>query len=149
MSHDLRADLAEIKFTYCATPLPVFLNDKKFVKVTKVEKIIENALAELHFELFHYSTRARKEDSYQGKTAQILVIKPRVPRPVNAYKRKNVRDGPIRLRPAPSAQQCPQPEENERIVEPKDTGDDLATPATSTSHMARVVCDPTFYRHSY
>lgn len=92
----LRSDLDNIKWGYRATPLSVFARNA-FVEARNVNEIITGALVEMHFELYHFCIRASDQDSFNGRIQQILVLQPGKTRPITAYKRKNVRDGPIRL----------------------------------------------------
>ena len=96
---ELRGDLDNIKRTYRANPLRVFARDA-FVEARNVNDVIRGALVEMHFELNHYCIRGKNQDSFNAHIQQIQVLQPGKPRPLNAYKRKNVRDGPIRLCPA-------------------------------------------------
>ena len=54
---------------------------------------------ELHFELRHYRIRTRGFDSFNASIEQIIVLRPGQPRPTTVYKRKNPRDGPVRMNP--------------------------------------------------
>jgi hypothetical protein len=96
----LHGDLDDIKRTYQATPLHVFSRDT-FVEVGNVNDIIRGALIEMHFELYHYNIRGKDQDSFNAQIQQIIVLQPGKLRPITAYKQKNVRDGPIRVCPAP------------------------------------------------
>lgn len=60
---------------------------------------------EVHYELRHYFIASESYDSFNATVEQILVLQPGVPPPDTPYKRKNVRDGPIRLNPTPAQQQ--------------------------------------------
>lgn len=62
--------------------------------------MVRGALVELHFELHHYSIRKSGQDSFNASIEQITVLRPGEARPATAYKRKNPRDGPIRIIPS-------------------------------------------------
>lgn len=81
-----------------AHPLHVFVGNR-FIEVGDVNDVICGALVEIHCELHHYHIHADNRDSYNGIIQQILVLQPGKPRALNAYKRKNVREGPILLNP--------------------------------------------------
>jgi len=88
---DLRDDLDKIKRMYHAAPLRVFARNA-FVEVLNVNDVIRGALVEMHFELYHYSIRAKNQgpqDSFNAHIQQILVLQPGKQRPITAYKRKN------------------------------------------------------------
>ena len=102
VSSDLRDDLDDIKRAYRASPLRVFAHGK-FVEVSDVNNVIEGAPVELHFALFHFGICKKNEDSFNGMMEQVLMIQPGEPRPATVYKRKNVRDRPIRLPRLPPA----------------------------------------------
>ena len=97
---DLRADLDDIKKTYRAVPLPVFAKDM-FIEITDVNDTVKGVLVEVHFEFHHYCIKSKNQDSFNATIQQIIVLQPGAPRPTTAYKCKNVRDGPVRLMPAP------------------------------------------------
>jgi len=98
VSGRLREELDKIKFEYRVNPLTVYVHDK-FIEPTSVEDTIKGALVELHFELHHYCIRRKSEDSFNATIEQIMLIRPGQARPATGYKRKNIRDGPIRLNP--------------------------------------------------
>jgi len=93
----LREELNKIKFEYRAVPLAVYVNDT-FIEPADVNNAIKGALVELHFELHHFAIRKKAQDSFNATIEQIIVLRPGEARPVTAYKRKNPRDGPIRVK---------------------------------------------------
>lgn len=95
---DMRDDLDSIKHAFFAIPLSVFVGNK-FVDAENAESVLNGALAEIFFELYHYAIRGDNKDSYNGMIEQIQILQPGEVRHVDAYKRKNVRDGPIRHLP--------------------------------------------------
>lgn len=95
---DLRNDLDNIKQCYRAVPLPVLV-ENRFIEARDVNKVIKNALVEIRFKLNYYHIVPDNRDSFNGTMEQIRVLQPGKARPVNAHKRKNIRDGPIRLIP--------------------------------------------------
>ncbi|KAH9066970.1 hypothetical protein EDB83DRAFT_2223259 [Lactarius deliciosus] len=103
VSPDYRADLDKIKFKYAAVPLSVFINDL-FVPAEEVSGVVQGALVELHFQLFHYHIRSKTHDSFNGSIEQVIVLQPSQVQTSSPYKRKNVDDGPIRLKPSPFVQ---------------------------------------------
>ena len=100
---DLRTDLDNIKNAYQAIPMPVFVKDK-FVELADVEETITGALVEIHFEFRHYHIKSKEQDSFNATVQQILVLQPGTIRPSTPYKRKSVREGPIRSRPSPASE---------------------------------------------
>jgi hypothetical protein len=106
---DLRNDLDNIKQRYCAVPLPVIMKDR-FIGARDVNEVIKGALVEIHFKLNHYHIRPEYPrenlDSFNGSIQHIRVLQPGEARPVSAYKRKNIRDGPILLSPGARSQGC-------------------------------------------
>jgi hypothetical protein len=95
---ELRDELDVLKYEYRAKPLRVYVKDK-FVEPTDVNDTIRGALVEVHFELHHYFISSDAYDSFNGVIEQILVLQPGKAPPETPYKRKNVRDGPIRMNP--------------------------------------------------
>ncbi|KAF8256856.1 hypothetical protein EI94DRAFT_169247 [Lactarius quietus] len=93
----LREELNKIKFEYRAVPLAVYVNDT-FIEPANVNNAIKGALVELHFELHHFAIRKKAQDSFNATIEQIIVLRPGEACPVTAYKRKNPRDGPIRVK---------------------------------------------------
>lgn len=104
---DLQKELDALKYDFCAVPLRVYVNDR-FVEPLDVNNTIRGALVEVHFELRHYFIAAESYDSFNVTIEQILVLQPGAAPPDTPYKRKNVRDGPIRLKPSPAEQRCDQ-----------------------------------------
>lgn len=99
----LREELNRIKFEYRAVPLPTYVYEK-FVEPADVNNAIKGALVELHFELHHFAIRKAGQDSFNGSIEQIIVLRPGEARPTTVYKRKNLRDGPILVKPTLSPQ---------------------------------------------
>lgn len=93
-----RDELDSIKFEYRAMPLPVYLHDR-FVEPAFVNDTVRGALVEIHFEFRHFAILKKVQDSFNASIEQIIVIRPGESRPATGYKRKNVRDGPIRMNP--------------------------------------------------
>ena len=60
---------------------------------------------EVHFTLRHYFISSDSYDSFNGVIEQILVLQPGELPPQTVYKRKNVREGPIRMNPTSAAHQ--------------------------------------------
>ena len=94
----LRDELNKIKFEYRAVPLPIYVNGR-FVEPADVNNTIKGALVELHFELHHFAIRKVMQDSFNATIEQIIVLRPGEACPMTVYKRKNPRDGPIRVKP--------------------------------------------------
>ena len=139
MPSDLRDDLDDIKRAYRASPLRVFANEK-FIEVGQVNEVIEGALVDLHFALFHFAIRKKNEDSFNGTMEQVLMLQPGEPRPATVYKRKNVRDGPIRLPRLPLAMTSEEPQAAEGSGQSQHDGDvsltkdgNVVSPYTSAS----------------
>jgi hypothetical protein len=72
---------------------------------TSLSYLVANSLVEVHFSLKHFSFNKSGDqyDSFNGYVEQIIVKEEGAPTPVKAYKRKNVREGPVRSKPAPFA----------------------------------------------
>ncbi|KAH9012439.1 hypothetical protein EDB85DRAFT_2159061 [Lactarius pseudohatsudake] len=87
------------KSTTRAVPLSVFKGDA-FVPPEQVTDVVKGALVEVHFELYHYHIRNKGYDSFNGSIEQIIVLQPGEIQHMSAYKRKNVEEGPIRLKPS-------------------------------------------------
>ena len=94
----LRDALDQIKYNFEACPLAVYVNDR-FIQPLDVQAILTGALVEVQFELRHFSIAKKKEDSYNATIKQVLILQPGVERPSNAFKRRNLLDGPVRLNP--------------------------------------------------
>jgi hypothetical protein len=95
---EFQEELDDIKETYQATPLKVYIGNK-FVEPLDVCAALSNALVEMHFTIQHY--RIAKEsafDSFSAVIQQILVLKPGVSKNASPYKRKNFRDGPVKVK---------------------------------------------------
>ena len=88
ISAKFRGNLDEIKNKYKAHPLPVYTNNRKFVKPTDVKQTIKGALVEVHFELHHYCIRSKMQDSFNATVLQIIIIQPGVPEPVAIYEKE-------------------------------------------------------------
>lgn len=102
----LREELIKIKFEYRAVPLSVYVNSR-FVEPADVNNAIRGALVELHFELHHFTIRKAVQDSFNATIEQIIVLRPGEACPMTVYKRKNPRDGPIRVKPTLLPQKQP------------------------------------------
>lgn len=66
---------------------------------------IRGALVEVHFELQHFFIPLDSYELFNTTIEQILILQPGEAPPETPYKRKKVRDGPIRLNPTPVQQQ--------------------------------------------
>ena len=98
VSAELRDELDALKYEYLAKPLRVYVKDK-FIEPADVNERIRGALIEVHFELHHYFIASEAYDSFNGVVEQILILQPGKAPPETPYKRRNVREGPIRLNP--------------------------------------------------
>jgi hypothetical protein len=58
---------------------------------------MKGALVEVHFELRHFRIQKKKVDSFNATVQQVLILKPGVARPVSAFKRWNVEEGPMKV----------------------------------------------------
>jgi len=94
----LRDALDKIKYDFEACPLAVYVDDR-FIPPVDVQNLLKGALVEVQFELRHFSIAKKKEDSYNATIKQVLVLQPGRERPPNAFKRRNLFDGPVRLNP--------------------------------------------------
>lgn len=82
-----------IKYTYRVNPLPVYRNDV-FVEPLLVNKALKNALVEVHFNIRHF--KIEEHDSFTAVPLQVIILKDGPPEASSPYKRKNMRDGPVR-----------------------------------------------------
>lgn len=95
----MRGELDALKHEFFTQPLRVYRN-ANFVELADVEDTIHGALVEVHFILRHYFISSDAYDSFNGIVEQILVLQPGELLPQTVYKRKNVREGPIRMNPS-------------------------------------------------
>lgn len=100
MKRTLQVELDKIKYMFEASPLPVYVGDR-FIKPQDVHAMLKGALVEVSFELRHFCIQKKHEDSFNASVQQVLILQPGKARPCNAYKRRNVFDGPVRACPAP------------------------------------------------
>ena len=98
MRPSLRDALDKIKYDFEACPLAVYVDDR-FIPPVDVQNLLKGALVEVQFELRHFSIAKKKEDSYNATVKQVLVLQPGRERPPNAFKRRNLFNGPVRLNP--------------------------------------------------
>lgn len=82
-----------IKYTYKVNPLPVYRNDV-FVEPLLVNKALKGALVEVHFNIRHF--KIEEHDSFTAIPLQVIILKDGPPETNSPYKRKNLRDGPVR-----------------------------------------------------
>ena len=94
----LRAELEAIKYDFKACPLPVYIA-QRFIDPKNVASVMKGVLVEVQFEFKHFTINKKKEDSFCAIVQQVLVLKPGESRPVTAYKRKIVEEGPVSLHP--------------------------------------------------
>jgi hypothetical protein len=102
ISEDMSDEFRKIATTHQVQPLAVYKNDQ-YVDPVRVNGAMKNALVEVHFCLRHYQIQekgtGRAVDSFSAIVQQIVILKEGVPKPMNAYKRKNVLDGPYKPKP--------------------------------------------------
>ena len=91
---DMQDDLDTIKHVFVMVPLSIFIGNK-FVDPDNAENVLNSALVEIFFELYHYAIRRDNKDSYNDMIEQIQILQPGGVRCVNTYKWKNVHDEPI------------------------------------------------------
>lgn len=91
--------LHAIKYEYVAQPLPVYVDNDKFVEVQDVVKVLSGALVKIQFEFQHYHISKKNQDSFNATMVQIIVLQHGAPPPTSALKRKNIREGPVRQNP--------------------------------------------------
>jgi hypothetical protein len=105
---ELQKEFDDMKPSYKVCRLPVFQNGQ-LVDPPDVTKALTNALAEVHFRIKHYRINRQEGayDSFSGLVEQVIVIKDGKPKPPNAYKRKNMREGLYRPKPAVHAPALP------------------------------------------
>lgn len=93
-----KSELNKIKYKFEACPLPVYAGDR-FIRLKDVHAMMKGALVAVHFELKHFYIKGKKEDSFNATVQQIDILQPGKARPANAFKRRNVEDGPVRRNP--------------------------------------------------
>ncbi|KAH9033805.1 hypothetical protein EDB85DRAFT_1950047 [Lactarius pseudohatsudake] len=96
VSAEFRKYVDEIKYEYKASPLRVY-GKGGFVERKNVEDQLKGALIELRFDLHHYFIEKEKFDSFNAGVQQIIILQPGNACAATAYKRKDVRDGPISI----------------------------------------------------
>jgi len=99
----MKDELEALMPTPAAQPLPVYKDDV-YVLPTEVDRVLRNALVEIHFMLKHYRIRQKGEkgktiDSFSGLIEQIVVLKAGEAHNASNYKRKNILEGPYRPKP--------------------------------------------------
>jgi hypothetical protein len=99
---DMKKEFESLSITHQVQPLAAFKNDL-YIEPNDVNSAMKNALVEVHFCLRHYRIKdkanGRLVDSFVGIVQQIVILKDGVPKPPNAYKRKNVLEGPYKPKP--------------------------------------------------
>lgn len=96
-------ELDDIKDTHQVMPLKVYMG-QHFVEPVDVSQFMDNALVEVHFAVKHYHIQSKESsgnDSFSAVVQQVLILKPGEARSESPYKRKNFRDGPVRVKPPP------------------------------------------------
>jgi hypothetical protein len=95
-----KSDYDDVMYTHSVNLLPVYKKDK-LVETVDVPDVLQGALVEVHFSINHYKIFSTVPfDSFTGVVRQIVVLKPGAPKDTSPYKRKNLRNGPIRPPPA-------------------------------------------------
>lgn len=86
-----------IKYTHHAAPLAVYKDDQ-FVEPIQVNSALKNALVEVHFGVLHYriGKPGNTFESFTASPQQVIILKTAPIHTPSAYKRKNVRSGPVR-----------------------------------------------------
>jgi hypothetical protein len=76
----------------------VYDSNNQFVEPLKVNKALKNALVEIHFSIIHYKIGRGGDmhDSFTAVPKQVIILKTAPLEMPSAYKRKNVRSGPVR-----------------------------------------------------
>ncbi|KAF8463786.1 hypothetical protein JB92DRAFT_3065877 [Gautieria morchelliformis] len=89
-----------IKSDYSVNVLPVYCRDE-FVPPDQTTELLNGALAEVHLVLSHNHIRKPGDefDSFNGHIRQVIVHVPGTGKASSPYKRKNVREGPVRPPP--------------------------------------------------
>lgn len=98
---EFQEELDEIKTTHRVVPLKVYMG-QQFVEPVDVPRALEGALVEVHFTINHYRIgRDSPMDSFSAIVQQVLILKSADQKKSSPYKRKNWRDGPVRVAPPP------------------------------------------------
>jgi hypothetical protein len=91
-----------LMLTHKAQPLPVYKNDT-YIEPPAVNAALKGALVEVHFSIQHYciinQDADKTSDSFSGQVQQIIILEDGTPKSDNAYKWKNLLDGPFRPKP--------------------------------------------------
>ena len=79
-------------------PLVVYDANNQFVEPLQVNGALKHALVEIHFGIIHYKIGRGGEthDSFTAVPKQLVILQMAPIQPLSAYKRKNVRSGPVR-----------------------------------------------------
>lgn len=98
MPKEVVKEYNEVRKNYRVLPLPVYDAENHFVEPPQVNSALKNALVEIHFGIVHYKIGRNGEthDSFTAAPKQLIVLKPAPIQIPSAYKRKNVRSGPVR-----------------------------------------------------
>ena len=96
VAEEHRQLLDAIKSSYDVNPLPVYKSDT-FVEPNAVNSALKNALVEVHFNIRHY--RIGDFDSFTAVPLQLIILKDGGQSSSSPYKRKNIREGPMRPKP--------------------------------------------------
>ncbi|KAG0696256.1 hypothetical protein DFH29DRAFT_879467 [Suillus ampliporus] len=109
IKEDYINDLEGIKANYKAVPLRVYDTNDTFVKPANVNKLLHNALVEVHFTLHHtYLPKSTPpHDSFRANIEQILILDSGKQKQ-NLY-RSDPRAGPIRMHHSPPPTELPPP----------------------------------------
>ena len=93
---DLQDALDNVKYMHSASPSPIYKDDV-FVEPLMVNSALHNALVEVHFNICHY--KIGDHNSFTAIPLQITILKDGALTITSPYKCKNIRDGPVCLKP--------------------------------------------------
>ena len=95
---ELVKEFNKVKANYRVLPLVVYDIEDRFVEAAQVNNALKNALVEIHFGISHYKIGRMGEthDSFTAVPKQIIILKTAPIQSPSAYKRKNIRSGPVR-----------------------------------------------------
>ena len=96
--HEFVSELARLKFDYVVAPMRLYNQDLLYVPPTETNAVLRESLVEVHFQTKHYQIGSGMEatDSFPATFEQVVVLKRAAPKKLNAYKRKNLLEGPYR-----------------------------------------------------
>lgn len=96
--NEVAEDYRKLKRVYRVVPLAIYDDHDHFVETLQADQALKNALVEIHFSIIHYKIGAPGDahESFTAEPKQIIILKTAPVTTPTAYKRKNIRSGPVR-----------------------------------------------------